>query len=530
MPLKTAVKKYGVPARTLKRHQMAMTKFPGKIRLGHFHSIFTKDQELELVEIIKSMEKSLFGMTTTDVRKVAFEFAEKMKLSHPFKVEMKMAGIDWMYGFLKRHPTLSIRKPEAINLSRLVGFNKEQVKIFFDIYLETLNNGNYNAMKIWNVDETGISTVQKPVKIVGSKGSRQIGKITSGERGHTVTVLCSMNAAGIFIPPMFIFPRKRMVDSLMNDSPPQSIGTCTPSGWSDSECFMKWLRHFISIVKPSVNDKHLILLDGHHSHKTLESVMFAQENGIEMLTFPPHCTHKLQPLDKTFFKSLKSFYNSSADSWMMTNKGRRITFYEIATIFKTAYFKSVTIDKAVNGFASTGLWPPNMNVFSDEDFHPSNLTDEPLPSSALDLNLHSNSLIETIESVVEDDPNQSISSKSLLESIVGPIKSSTPRGRKRKSERATLLTSSPNKKLLQEKDDQNCKKIKRSKDLLDIKSKTVKRTKDTTPCGTCTQIFCKDVTGRQWIKCQKCGIWHHNGCQGLEEDYNDIFICIECDD
>ncbi|ESO12383.1 hypothetical protein HELRODRAFT_158893 [Helobdella robusta] len=137
LPLKTAVKKYGVPARTLKRHQMAMTKFPGKIRLGHFHSIFTKDQELELVEIIKSMEKSLFGMTTTDVRKVAFEFAEKMKLSHPFKVEMKMAGIDWMYGFLKRHPTLSIRKPEAINLSRLVGFNKEQVKIFFDIYLET---------------------------------------------------------------------------------------------------------------------------------------------------------------------------------------------------------------------------------------------------------------------------------------------------------------------------------------------------------------------------------------------------------
>ncbi|ESN94903.1 hypothetical protein HELRODRAFT_180008 [Helobdella robusta] len=125
MPLKTAVKKYGVPARTLKRHQMAMTKFPGKIRLGHFHSIFTKDQELELVEIIKSMEKSLFGMTTTDVRKVAFEFAEKMKLSHPFKVDMKMAGIDWMYGFLKRHPTLSIRKPEAINLSR--GSNAKNV-------------------------------------------------------------------------------------------------------------------------------------------------------------------------------------------------------------------------------------------------------------------------------------------------------------------------------------------------------------------------------------------------------------------
>ncbi|KAK0068382.1 jerky protein [Biomphalaria pfeifferi] len=67
--------------------------------------------------------------------------------------------------------------------------------------------------KIWNMDETGISTVQKPVKIIGSKGTRQVGSVTSAERGQTVRVLCAMNAAGTYIPPIFIFPRKRMVDS-----------------------------------------------------------------------------------------------------------------------------------------------------------------------------------------------------------------------------------------------------------------------------------------------------------------------------
>ncbi|ESO05351.1 hypothetical protein HELRODRAFT_145888, partial [Helobdella robusta] len=80
------------------------------------------------------------------------------------------------------------------------------------------------------------------------------------------------------------------------------------SGWTDSECFMKWLNHFTFIVKPSKKDKHLIFLDEHHSHKTLEAVTFCRENGIELITFPPHCTHKMQPLDVSFFKGLKAAY------------------------------------------------------------------------------------------------------------------------------------------------------------------------------------------------------------------------------
>jgi len=181
-------------------------------------------------------------------------------------------------------------------------------------------------MQIWNVDETGISTVQKPGKVIATKGAKLVGRITSGERGQTVTTMCAMNAAGTYIPPMFIFPRKRMVEALMSGAPPGSIGTCTPSGWTDSGCFVRWLKHFESIVKPSKNRKHIIILDGHHSHKTLEAVLFAREHGIELLTLPPHCTHKMQPLDTTFFKGLKAAYNSAADNWMLCNKGRRITF------------------------------------------------------------------------------------------------------------------------------------------------------------------------------------------------------------
>ena len=125
------------------------------------------------------------------------------------------------------------------------------------------------------------------------------------------------------------------------------------------------------MVKPTLEEPHIILLDGHFSHKTLEAVIFCRENGIILLTFPPHCTHKMQPLDRTFFKSLKSGYNNSADNWMTSHPGKRILFFEMAGIFAIAYNRAASIDKAVTGFLTCGLWPFDDNKFTDDDFTPS---------------------------------------------------------------------------------------------------------------------------------------------------------------
>ena len=222
-------------------------------------------------------------------------------------------------------------------------------------------------MQVWNMDETGITNVHKPGNIIATKGSKSVGKITSGEKGRTVTVICASNAAGGYIPPMIIIPKKRMVDSLMHNAPVGAIGHCTNSGWTDVESFMKWLKHFTSIAKPC-KEKNIIILDGHHSHKTLEAVEFSLSSEIELLTLPSHCTYKMQPLDKTFFKPLKTAYNAAADTWMVAHRGNRISFYEIAEIFAVAYNRTATIEKSVNGFRACGLWPFNDCIFSDENY------------------------------------------------------------------------------------------------------------------------------------------------------------------
>ena len=124
-------KKYGIAARTLKRYKNNQVANPGHVQLGRFWPDINAEYEAQLVSIIQDMEKKLFGLTTKDVRRLAFDFATQMNIKHRFNTNMKMAGLDWLQGFLSRHPQLSIRKPQPTNTARAVGFNKEQVEHFF---------------------------------------------------------------------------------------------------------------------------------------------------------------------------------------------------------------------------------------------------------------------------------------------------------------------------------------------------------------------------------------------------------------
>ena len=85
-------------------------------------------------------------------------------------------------------------------MARARDFNKECIYGFFDKYEAILDEYKFTANQIYNVDETGLSTVHKPSKIIAQKGKHQVGALTSGERGLTTTGVCFMKAAGKFIP------------------------------------------------------------------------------------------------------------------------------------------------------------------------------------------------------------------------------------------------------------------------------------------------------------------------------------------
>jgi hypothetical protein len=77
----------------------------------------------------------LFGLSVSDIRKLAYQFAVRKKNPHHFSHKNQMAGDKWFRGFLSRPAgqTLSIRKPENLSMNRFQSFTKENCDSFFGI-------------------------------------------------------------------------------------------------------------------------------------------------------------------------------------------------------------------------------------------------------------------------------------------------------------------------------------------------------------------------------------------------------------
>ena len=175
------------------------------------------------------MEARFYGLTPKDLRKLAYQIAEANKIKTRFDHNEKLAGKKWLKWFLQRHPEISLRLPEATSLGRASGFNKCQIDLFFTLLSDLTEKNALTADRIYNMDESGISVVQKMSKVLAKKGKRQVGSITSSERGQTVTIICCNNAAGRYVPPGFIFPRVRMKNELTDGAPPGSMFACQVS-------------------------------------------------------------------------------------------------------------------------------------------------------------------------------------------------------------------------------------------------------------------------------------------------------------
>ncbi|KAJ8949417.1 hypothetical protein NQ318_007517 [Aromia moschata] len=444
--------------------------------------------------------------------------------------------------------------------------------------------------RIWNTDETGVSTVSKPSKIVAAKGKRNVGSVTSGERGTNVTLLTAVSASGNTVPPMFIFPRKN----------------------SKTILFLAVLRNVLAQemrvhVKPTSESPVLLLLDNHSSHLSIETVNIAKENGVVMLSFPPHCTHKLQPLDVSVFGPLKKYLATAQDGWLRSNPGKTITIYDIPKIVTTALPLAATPSNIIKGFTRTGIYPFNRDVFDDADFAPSYVTDRDDPTTQPNVEsgestcvvstvamsnsvLGGGSSLSTLPVATTTTENNALPSTSGVQTtfspeMLRPLPKAGPRQLKnrRKKRTCAVLTETPERNALAE---EQSKRIKKDLSKIDnAKRKAVKKIifsekddgkelpkqaqttnsrkgsldlKDDMPliafkgkakakknkdkgyssteiseseedecfCVVCAESFSQSIPNEEWVQCSDCRGWSHARCI---TGTGLFYVCINCE-
>ncbi|XP_050297262.1 uncharacterized protein LOC126736773 [Anthonomus grandis grandis] len=218
--------------------------------------------------------------------------------------------------------------------------SRPRVTEYFELLVSILQENDIMTKPghIYNMDESGLQLCNKATQVIATKGSKQVSSITLGEKGETITVIACCNAEGTFLPPVFIMKGKNK-----------------KAEYEDEQ--------FLPRKPPG---KVLLLVNGHASHHSSgETLEYADENDVIILSLPSHTTHFLQPLDRAVFKSLKSAWNNVCNKWMRSNSSRKISRLQFGTLISEAWAKAATTSNAISAFKSTGIYPYDPDIIPD---------------------------------------------------------------------------------------------------------------------------------------------------------------------
>ena len=218
------------------------------------------------------------------------------------------------------------------------------------------------------MDEKGfliglIHAMRRIVPVSAIKKGLTKGSIQDGLR-EFITIIAAISATGNVIPPALLYASESgdLQDTWLEDFDETSQVAyfgASQKGWTSDELGLAWLDRFHeSSFQISGYQKRLLILDGHGSHCSLDFLLKAVNYNILVVIFPPHSTHRLQPLDISVFRPLAHYYSQGLDDYIQSSRGfSKMSKRLFWSLFYPAWQKATKFEVISSGWAKSGIYP-----------------------------------------------------------------------------------------------------------------------------------------------------------------------------
>jgi hypothetical protein len=194
----------------------------------------TADEEALLVTAILTAQRANQPMIREDIKYMVKEFIASTKRKTYFTDGKP--GQKWMRFFLRRHPEISLRSPEILEVNRSKQLSTAVLNRFFEeVLLPVVRKDNLlgNPKLWWNIDESGFTGNPKAGKVLCEKGTKTVSQLTPNSAKKMTTVLFGVNAAGDYLPPLIVYKGKYLQSTHCQGGPPGTLYSTTESGWME---------------------------------------------------------------------------------------------------------------------------------------------------------------------------------------------------------------------------------------------------------------------------------------------------------
>jgi hypothetical protein len=293
-------------------------------------------------------------------------------------------GKNWSADFKRRHESiLDCRYLNTLDLERHKAESEPSSRQSFNILREKMNHYSIQPQNCYNMDEKGflIGHLQKVQRIFPKALMKQQNLLGAGQDGSRewITLIATICADGSSPPPALIYKAVSgdlqdtwLQDYIANERP--CWFASSPNGWTSGELGLSWLQSLFDTqtIDKAKRDWRLLILDGHGSHCTLRFLDWCRSNRIIVAIFPPHSTHRSQPLDVSLFRPLATYYSQQLDHHTRLSQGLiALTKRDFFKNFYSAYDRAFTEDNIKSGWHKTGLEPFDpeqvLKIFNKEE-------------------------------------------------------------------------------------------------------------------------------------------------------------------